>query len=159
VRRNAVERAASLAKRREAFLGELAWHCDVEKASRNSGVSLMTVYHWRRTEEGFAAEWADAVVQGYQMLEARLIAHALAGNAGDTLEGLAQTPLPPLNIDLAIRVLGLQRRTANERPGRPRQRATRDDTVNELLRRLDMVARRKRAEAARAAAQDGGAGA
>lgn len=158
VRTSAGKRTQSLARRRETFLAHFAANCNVGQAARAAGVPLSTLYLWRRDEPGFAAEWADAQAAGYQMLEARLVAHALAGSQGETLDGVAEIAVEPVNVELALKLIDLRQRGATKRMGRPPSRpVTREDLAAELVKRLDMIDRRRRMAAARLAKTGGAA--
>lgn len=145
-------RDASLTERREAFLAHFAVNCHVEAAAAAANIALTTLYQWRRREPGFAAEWAEAMTAGYQMLEARLVAHALRGDGGAALEGIEGTPVAPVDVDVALKLIALRGRAAPKRMGRPPLKAvSSEDTLKVLLNRLDLIEKRKRDEAARQA--------
>ena len=70
-------------KWRAAFLSDLAENCNVTNACRAAGVGRNTVYEHRKTDQGFAAAWDDAVEQGIERLE--LVARNRALTVSDTL--------------------------------------------------------------------------
>lgn len=164
VRANAADRARSLAQRRETFLAHFAANCSVKDAAAVAGVPTDTLYLWRRTEAEFADAWRAALTAGYETLEARLLEHALAGGARDAdtmLDGVAGSRIEPLNIELALKLLAAHRAGKREqvRRGRPPVTpVTREAMMEELLRRLDVIERRKRDQAARRVAKGAGAG-
>lgn len=150
VRADAGKRAVSLAKRREMFLEHFAVNCHVEAAAAAADIALPTLYQWRRREPAFATQWAEAMAAGYQMLEARLVAHALAGDSGERLEGVEGTPVAPVNVDVALKLIALRQRPGPKRIGRPPiKTVSSEDTLKVLLKRLDLIEKRKRDEAAR----------
>ncbi len=146
----------SLARQRETFLAHFAVNCHVAGAAGAAGIKLTRLFGWRRTDPDFAAQWAEAQTAGYQMLEARLMAHALAGGNGERLEGVDGTPLDPINVELAMKLMSLRQSATGrnglpKRPGRPLKRVSDEDTLKVLLDRLDLIERRRRDEAARLA--------
>lgn len=151
VRATRRQRGMSLRNRRQAFLGHFAANCNVEAAAAAAGVPVSTLYGWRRTDADFAADWIEALTLGYQLLEARLIAHALAGRDDGSIDGIAGTPVAPVNVDLAFKLMGLQRHgTTKGFPGRPRKTVQRDEAMGIFLKRLEQIERRKAAAAAAA---------
>lgn len=147
-------RAASLQRRRETFLAHFAANCSVREAAAAAGVPVSTLYLWRKTEPDFAAEWAEALATGYEMLEARLVEHALAGEVRETLDGVEDMPVAPVNVTLALKLIELRRRAAPRRlEGRPLKVPAPGETLKVLLARLDLIETRKRALAEREVAQ------
>jgi hypothetical protein len=139
----------SLRNRRQVFLGHFAGNCNITAAAAAAGIPLSTLYSWRRTEADFAAEWNEALTMGYQMLEARLIAHALAGGDGTALDAIPDTPIEPVNVDLALKLMGRQRYgTTQGFAGRPPKVVPRDEALRIFLKRLEQIEARKRANAA-----------
>ena len=65
------------------FLDELAVSANVTRSAGAAGVSSAMVYHRRRACPAFGARWAEALMHGYHLLEARLLAVALGGVPGD----------------------------------------------------------------------------
>uniref|UniRef100_UPI0035CAFFD7 hypothetical protein n=1 Tax=uncultured Sphingomonas sp. TaxID=158754 RepID=UPI0035CAFFD7 len=61
------------------FLDSLAATCSVVDAAAAIGVGPVSVYALRRRDPAFLADWEQALMQGYQVLETRLLGHLLAG--------------------------------------------------------------------------------
>lgn len=159
VRTTRVQRVRDLGQRRARFIDHLGIHCNVQAAAAAAGVRRDTVYRWRTTDAAFADAWADALAAGYEMLEMRLIAHALAGTGDADGDGGAE--MPPLDTDLAMKLLGMHRQARGKPGGRePMRFATREETDRVLLARLAAIEQRRAAAqaAAQAAAEIVGAG-
>lgn len=147
--------------KRAAFLDHFSVNCNVVAAAAAAGVSTDLIYHWRRAEPAFAAQWAEALALGYQMIEARLVAHVLAGQQTELLEGepAATGPvLEPLLIEQAFRVLGLRKNGPPPVLSAIRKPVHHDDIDRRLTVKLEALARRNRREAAAAAAAAQGIG-
>ena len=67
-------------KRAEAaFLDELSQTANVSSAARRAEMSSSTCYTRRKSHPMFAAAWAEALAEGYIVLEAELLKRAIAG--------------------------------------------------------------------------------
>lgn len=145
VQANKYQRKRALRGKRDVFLSHLAANCNVEGAAAAAGTPLNTLYRWRRTDADFAGYWAEAVAIGYEMLEMRLIAHALAGKDAAELDAVADMPVEPVNVELAIRLLSLQQRNkvGKGTPGAPRKIVTPEEVDARLIAKLDALAERK----------------
>ena len=75
---------------RGIFLRHLAATCNVQASCMAAGKTAGALYRLRARDAGFARDWALAMEQGYQRLEAALLHHAM----GDRLAhaGLEQDP-------------------------------------------------------------------
>lgn len=67
-------------KRRARFLEVLRESCNVREAVRAAGMSDVSVYGLRKRDPAFAAEWAEALEQGYAELEMALLRQAIHGS-------------------------------------------------------------------------------
>lgn len=144
----------ALAGRRETFLSHFAANCNVTAAANAAGVPVSTLYRWRRDDADFAEEWGQALAMGYQLLEARLVAHALAGEQHGDVTGIAELNAAPVPVELALRLMGLQRHSKTRGfAGRPLKTMPREDMLKVLLARIEMIEQRKRIAAERAAAK------
>lgn len=140
---------------KETFLDHLAATCNVKDAAAAIGVGQSSVYFLRRRDPAFAAAWSEALVMGYEMLETRLVGHALAGGESRILapgdaEGGA------IDVALALRLLTCHRRALNGRPsrrGRPPHVATPEETNAAILKKLRVMEAQQRAEEAAIAAR------
>lgn len=130
------------ARMKAAFLDELAATCNVLGSARAIGVDAASVYGLRRRDQDFADAWQHALAQGYEMLETQLVGHALAGGAPDRLLANGDPARPPIDVDLALRLLSGHRDKGgrHQRPGGPRPRtATREETNAALMKKLAAV--------------------
>ena len=66
--------------RRDQFLQALGESCNVCHAARIAGTSTTSIYDLRRRDPGFAAEWAQALEQGYAELEMQLLRQSIFGS-------------------------------------------------------------------------------
>ncbi len=64
---------------RRAFLAALAETSNVARAARIAGVAVSTVYETRRRNRDFAAQWRDALCEGYDNLEMELLGRLREG--------------------------------------------------------------------------------
>lgn len=67
------------AKTRARFLEALAATCNVSKACRLSRVARNSVYDWRDHDPVFAAQWAEALDRGGEVLEDEAVRRAKDG--------------------------------------------------------------------------------
>jgi hypothetical protein len=120
--------------KRATFLDHLAGTCNIKEAAALAGMTAPSVYHLRRKDEDFAAEWGKALIVGYEMLETELLGHVLAGG-GDTIE---RADGRTIKVDDAIRLLGLHRNSLNGKwkGGPPLKRARPEDTDAAILKKL-----------------------
>lgn len=129
---------------KRAFLDHLAATCDVNAAAAAIEVDAESVHGLRRSDAAFAAGWGEALAAGYEMLETRLIGHALAGGAG--MVGAAGRA-EPIDAELALRLLSEHRGPAAGASGRARRGgatarpASREQTDAAILRKLAQIER------------------
>lgn len=131
------------------FLEELAASCNVRGAAAKVGFSTTAVYNRRLKNPGFAAEWHEAVQQGYARLEAMLLEEATDSLRSEPISGAA--PSPQVSFSERLNLLRLHR--AEVRGGAPqdyraREKAPEWDEISEsILRKMDAF---DRAEARKA---------
>jgi hypothetical protein len=133
---------------RMRFLDHLAATGNVIESATAIGVDPYSVYHLRRRDPSFVAEWSEALKLGYQMLETQLVGHALAGK--NTAEKLERSGLAPIDTHLALTMLTAHRNAlAGQAPkGGPKRRYASEEETNEaLMKKLDVVEKRLRNEA------------
>lgn len=75
-----VRRDGWTARRRAKFLATLKDSCNVKLAARAVRLSVTGAYDLRRRDKGFAAEWAEALEQGYAELEMHLLRQSIFGS-------------------------------------------------------------------------------
>lgn len=135
---------------RETFLAHFAANCNVVAAAAAAGVSAQTLYDWRRDDDDFAEAWAGALAMGYQLLESRLLAHALAGAQGGDMDGIAPIGAEPIHVELALKLMGLHRHSSTKGfPGGRLKPVAREDMLKVLLERIEHVEKRKKLAAER----------
>jgi hypothetical protein len=142
-------------KLKAAFLDHLASTCNVRDSAEAIGVDPGSIYVLRRRDKAFAAAWGEALEAGYEMLETQLVGHALSGGGARSITNGDVEHTGPIDVDLALRLLGTHRGAMAGKPSRggPKPRtATREETNAVLLRKLKIVETRLRSEAERAAA-------
>ncbi|GLT02896.1 hypothetical protein GCM10007897_43230 [Sphingobium jiangsuense] len=79
VQRRKQKRTRWTAKRQAQFIEELQASCNVMEAARRVGVHPGQIYAYRRRDPAFAAQWAEALEQGYAELEMLLLRQAIHG--------------------------------------------------------------------------------
>ena len=67
-------------KRRARFLDALKATCNVQESCREVGMSMSGAYDLRKRDAAFAAEWAEALEQGYSELEMLLLRQSIHGS-------------------------------------------------------------------------------
>lgn len=79
VQRRKQKRTRWTAKRKAQFIEELQASCNVMEAARRVGVHPGQIYAYRRRDAAFAAQWAEALEQGYAELEMLLLRQSIHG--------------------------------------------------------------------------------
>ena len=129
--------------KRAAFLDHLAGSCNVRESAAAAGVAPVNIYELRRKDARFAAEWQEALLAGYQLLETELVGYALAGgNAAQDIAGASRR----IDVDIALKLLG-QHRTGLLGLRRPKpltKRATSEETDRAILKKLDALDRARK---------------
>lgn len=130
--------------KKDAFLDHLAATCNITAAAAVIGAPLGSVYHKRRGDPAFRAQWEDALACGYQMLETRLVGLALAG--GTNADDLPGDPgEPPVCADYAMRLLAMRQSVSagrRDHAHRPRTPAGKDETTAAILKKLAAIERK-----------------
>jgi len=67
-------------RRRARFLETLKATCNVKEACRVVGMGMSGAYELRKRDAAFAAEWAEALEQGYAELEMLLLRQSIHGS-------------------------------------------------------------------------------
>lgn len=154
------------AERQSLFLAHFACNADTRAAAAEAGVSESTVHNHRRTDEAFAAAYAEALDCAYVRLEAELVRQRIAAQA--RLRAALDEAEPPGAAALAEtaqefeRVLKLLARRdrkprAPDRSGARRRVWTFEAAIELLGERLDALAIPVAPLDAEAAARSGGA--
>ena len=108
-------------------------------------VDLPSLYALRRADPGFLAAWQDALEAGYTMLETKLVGHALAGG-GSVITNGATAEIGPIDVALALQLLGFHKGGVADRPRRgraPLARARPDETDAAILKKLRAMEKRQ----------------
>lgn len=105
VQRRAPRANAFTPAKQDRFFAHLAESANVRASARAAGVSVQTVWDWRRRDAGFQDRWAQALAQGYADLEMQMI--------GKALFGIEQDSVVTVDADGRTR----RRRTRTDAPG------------------------------------------
>lgn len=119
------------------FLDALSETCNVKASAARVGLRAENVYLLRRKEPEFCAAWQAALELGYQLLETRMVARAMDPASE-----------PGLDIELGFRLLtrhGNALKGKAPRTGTPPRRATREETDEAILRKIEMIERARKA--------------
>lgn len=128
--------------KREAFLDYLAATCNVVHSARHVGVATNTAHGWRRRDPAFALAWSAALEQGYEFLEAKLLAMALGDDPERVRAGDPEAV--PFNPEMALRMLA-SRKGMNKTGPRGRASVKRVPIAQveaSLRRKLDALEKR-----------------
>ncbi|WP_144243929.1 hypothetical protein [Sphingopyxis sp. MWB1] len=133
------------AARKRAFLTELAHSCHVGRAHRAAGLGPTAAYGLRRRDPEFAAQWQEALVQGYERLDMALLRRALEV-VGELELDEPSEPIVKMSVDQAIDVMNKHRQSVvggRARGWTPPRLASQEETDAVLMKRIAMVKRRK----------------
>ncbi len=123
--------------RRELFLENLAASCNVTASAAAAGVSFSAAYRCRMRDPEFRAAWAEAIDQGYAMLEAGLLEQAMRRRRdAEAEEDEAAGPEEPPEVDWDKALQLLRNRQGGNGGGGEGQRAPRRVPVEELAANL-----------------------
>lgn len=129
---------------RKRFLDHLAATCNVRASAAAAGVDGMAPYHLRRSDAAFAAAWGEALAAGYEVLETRLVGHALAGGGAEVAGDGPDAP-GPIAQDLAMRLLANRRGALTGKVVRKGSfaagKATAEETDRAILAKLAAMAK------------------
>ena len=103
------------------FLTELTATANVRAAARAAGVSKVAAYNRRKNWPAFAAQWDEALEEGYVRLETLLVYAATATLDPEPVEDVGEPP--PMTVSEAMNLLKLHR--ARQHGGRPQRYAWR----------------------------------
>jgi len=122
---------------RTYFLAALVETSNVTRSAERAGISVSRVYRVRREHPGFAAEWRQALCEGYENLEMELLGYLRDPDAGKKMD-----------VANAIRLLAQHRQSVAH------ERAAQDDrSEQEVLDSIDAMIDSMRERAAANAAQ------
>ena len=96
---------------RRMFLDTLAATLNIRLSAETAGISSQSVYHHRRVDAQFRAEWQTALDEGYVRLEAELLDRALNGKRKQVARGGQIVETIEFSDSLALNLL-LQHRKA-----------------------------------------------
>ena len=124
---------------RTYFLAALVETSNVTRSAERAGISVSRVYRVRREHPGFAAEWRQALCEGYENLEMELLGYLRDPDGGRKMD-----------VANAIRLLAQHRQSVAH------ERAAQDDrSEQEVLDSIDAMIDSMRERAAANAAQLG----
>ena len=134
------------------FLAVLSATCNVKLACGEVGLSPQSAHGHRNRWPDFAARWDAAVEEGYDALELALLENGIRSldpQAEGEMDWQPATPMQPITVDQASRLLGLHRRTATgagRYPGGKTIRASEEAAASAILQ---AIAKMQRADALR----------
>lgn len=161
---------------RARFLDAFAATFSVTAAAASVGRTPNSFYALKRRDPQFAQAYHDAIVNGYERLEAELLARALGQGRGDTTQagdvarGTNRRPASraaemisadggsPFDAALAIKILQMRQGETgrgNDRRSKTFARVTQADTDAELMRKLAAAERRLKLAASEMATPTG----
>lgn len=134
---------------RARFLDAFAATCNAKWAAASVSRTPSSLYALKRRDPEFALLCHEALRDGYERLEAELLARALGQtgdeeNPGDDDRG-EPPALPPFDPMLALKILQMRQAEAtrgNDRRSRTFRRVTQEETDAELMRKLAAAERR-----------------
>lgn len=132
-------------KKRAAFLDALAGSCNIRAAALAAGVTPQCAYRLRRRDPGFAEEWHEALLAGYEMLETELLGHLLLGSPEESFE---RPDGMRVNVKDVMHLLKLHRDSLQGkwRGGPPLRRADPEETNKAILKKLEAIDRARALE-------------
>ncbi|HEX8239052.1 MAG TPA: hypothetical protein VF574_04850 [Allosphingosinicella sp.] len=96
----------------ETFLAVLAETCNVSMAARETKRSARVFYDLRRRDPGFRAAWAEALREGYELLEMEMLHRARFGTPRDVFyRGRKTATTRVFNEATALRLLHFHRKS------------------------------------------------
>lgn len=99
----------------ETFLMILAGTCNVSAAARETRRSARVYYDLRRRDPGFRAAWAEALREGYELLELEMVERCRFGAPRDVFfQGRKTATTRVFNDSTALRLLHFHRRTVEQ---------------------------------------------
>lgn len=143
--------------KRQTFLDHLAAACNVTASAKAAGMKARGVHQLRQRDPAFAALWREALDAGYEVVEERLLCHALRGSDAarednpDDVDGTrAVVPQAPFDTHLAMAILAQRNRQYPDKRhggGRPVYKQVSAEEVEQvLLRRLAAIEARLKRE-------------
>lgn len=96
----------------ENFLRILAETCNVSLSARETKRSARVFYDLRRRDSGFRAAWAEALREGYELLEMEMVERCRFGTPKDVFyQGRKTATTRVFNDATALRLLHFHRKT------------------------------------------------
>jgi hypothetical protein len=128
-------------KMKATFLDHLAASCCIAQAAAEVGVMPESVYYLRRKDKRFAAGWAEALEMGYEVLEIRLVGHALTGGGPAVGNGPAAAPVIDKDLALTLLTRHRGRATGTEKAaGRTARVASPEEVQASIMKKLARIA-------------------
>jgi hypothetical protein len=96
----------------KSFLTSLSETCNVSLSARKTGRSARVFYDLKRRDSGFRADWAEALREGYDLLEMEMVHRARFGAPRDVFYQGRKTATTRVHNDaMALRLLHLHRKS------------------------------------------------
>lgn len=137
--------------RKQLFLEVLASTANVRLAAQKAGISYGTAFAHRGRDAAFATAWAEAMRQACALLEADMLAIALAQTPYELKGDRECEPAERMDQATRLRVLDAQHRNQSGSARKPGANATsvaHDELCAALAKRLHLFGIRVRAEIA-----------
>jgi len=130
----------------ERFLATLAGTCNVSLSARETKRSARTYYDLRRRDPGFRAAWAEALREGYELLEMEMLERCRFGTPRDVFyQGRKTATTRVFSDSTALRLLHFHRKAIEQMRAADRRESIDGAAIfDELAARLAEI----RAEAA-----------
>ncbi len=133
--------------RRLAFLDQVAATCNIRASVAVVGMTHNSLYALRRRDALFAEQLRNALLVGYERLEAELLRKAVAAfEEGDTGGSEGDVTVAPMTVDQAMRLLERYQATqkgSNAGVRDLRHRATQAETDAMLKEQLAILRRQR----------------
>jgi hypothetical protein len=138
----------------DTFLSILAGTCNVSLAARETKRSARLFYDLRRRDPGFRAAWAEALREGYELLELEMVERCRFGALKDVFfQGRKTAETRIFNDATALRLLHFHRKTVEQMRAADEERAPDAKAIfDKLAARVAEI----KAEAAAKATEAGG---
>lgn len=163
VQRSAVRKDGWTAEKRAAFFAHLAETCNVAASARHVGMSVPMVYALRKRDAAFAAEWMEALDQGFEELRIQLLHQARFGieetshvtDADGNTKQITTKHSYPVGMSLRL-LLAHQQAVMAFRAQQGIVRQGSEDVLHEIMEKLALARKRAKAQKARTANMSAG---
>jgi len=128
--------------RRRKFLEHLARTCNVAASARVAGMATNSPYALRNRDAAFAEAWDQALMEGYDRLEASMFDRAMNGKVETVTRGAVVEERRTYSDNVALTLLRMHRERVERKRAATAGRAP-DDLLAVIRERLDRLHDRK----------------